>query len=128
VPELPDIEIFKRYVDATSLHQKISDVKVRNEKVLGAVSARKLQSTMKGRTFQSTRRHGKNQFVKLDDGGWMLGKKERDARAATDRSRSSRPQKEPPTSTPPANRKEPDNPNHREHLTSEAGTVAHFHR
>lgn len=72
MPELPDIEIFKRYVDATSLHQEISSVKVRNEKVLGAVSARKLQSTLKGRTFESTRRHGKNLFVKLDEGGWML--------------------------------------------------------
>jgi formamidopyrimidine-DNA glycosylase len=72
VPELPDIEIFKRYIDATSLHQKISNIEVRNERVLGAVSARKLQSTLKGHTFESTRRHGKNLFVELDDGGWML--------------------------------------------------------
>jgi formamidopyrimidine-DNA glycosylase len=72
MPELPDIEIFKRYVDATSLHQKIGKVGVRNEKVLGAVSARKLQGTLKGRSFDSTRRQGKNLFVKLDDGGWML--------------------------------------------------------
>ena len=72
MPELPDIEIFKRYVDATSLHQKISSVGVRNEKVLGAVSARKLQSTLKGRSLESTRRHGKNMFVELDDGLWML--------------------------------------------------------
>ena len=72
MPELPDIEIFKRYVDATSLHQKIRKVEVRNEKVLGAASARKLQSTLQGHTFDSTRRHGKNLFVRLDDGGWML--------------------------------------------------------
>lgn len=72
MPELPDIEIFKRYVDATSLHQKIRSVEVHNEKVLGAISARKLRSTLKGRSFETTRRHGKNLFVKLDDGGWML--------------------------------------------------------
>jgi len=72
VPELPDLEIFKRYMDATSLHQKISSVRVRNENVLGAVSARKLQGALKGRSFESTRRHGKNLFVRLDDGGWML--------------------------------------------------------
>ena len=72
MPELPDIEIFKRYVDATSLHQKIRNVEVRNEKVLGAVSARKLRSNLRGHTFESTRRHGKNLFVELDDGGWML--------------------------------------------------------
>ena len=72
MPELPDIEIFKRYVDATSLHQKIRSVEVHNEKVLGAISARKLRSTLKGRSLETTRRHGKNLFVKLDDGGWML--------------------------------------------------------
>ena len=74
MPELPDIEIFKRYVNATSLHQKIRKVEVRNEKVLGASasSARKLRSTLKGRSFESTRRHGKNLFIRLDEGGWML--------------------------------------------------------
>jgi formamidopyrimidine-DNA glycosylase len=72
VPELPDLEIAKRYVDATSLHQKIGSVLVRNEKVLGAVSARELQSALSGRSFESTRRHGKNLFLELDDGGWML--------------------------------------------------------
>ena len=72
MPELPDIEIFKRYVNATSLHQKIRKVEVRSEKVLGATSARKLRSTLKGRSFESTRRHGKNLFVKLADAGWML--------------------------------------------------------
>ena len=72
MPELPDIVIFKRYVEATSLHQKIRSVEVRNEKVLGGVSAPKLRSTLKGRSFEATRRHGKNLFVQLDDGGWML--------------------------------------------------------
>ena len=72
MPELPDIEIFKRYVDATSLHHKIRKVEVRNEKILGSVSTRKLRSTLKGHTLESTRRHGKNLFVRLDDGGWML--------------------------------------------------------
>jgi formamidopyrimidine-DNA glycosylase len=72
MPELPDVEVFKRYMDATSLHQKIRFVGVRNEKILGDFSARTLQSTLKGRTFESTRRHGKNLFVGLDGGGWLL--------------------------------------------------------
>src|SRR5215217_4013389 len=71
MPELPDVEVFKRYVNSTSLHQKIESVKVRNSKILGIVSASKLQSTLKGSRFQSTRRHGKNLFVELDD-GWLL--------------------------------------------------------
>jgi formamidopyrimidine-DNA glycosylase len=72
VPELPDIEIFKRYMDATSLHQKIRSVEVRDERILGAASVRKLRSILEGCSFESTRRHGKNLFVELDDGGWML--------------------------------------------------------
>lgn len=71
MPELPDVEIFKRYVNSTSLHQRIESVEVRNGKILG-VSARELQSTLKGRRFESTRRHGKNLFVGLDGGGWLL--------------------------------------------------------
>jgi len=69
---LPDVEVFKRYVDATLLHQKIRSVEVRNEKILGGVSAHRLQGTMKGRTFESTRRHGKYLFVRLDDDSWLL--------------------------------------------------------
>jgi formamidopyrimidine-DNA glycosylase len=72
MPELPDVEVFKRYIDSTSLHQKIESVEVRDRRILGGVSARKLQSTLKGRTFESTRRHGKNLFVGLDGGGWLL--------------------------------------------------------
>lgn len=72
MPELPDVEVFKRYVDATSLHQKIESVEVRERRILGSVSARKLRSALEGRRFESTRRHGKNLFVGLDDGGWVL--------------------------------------------------------
>lgn len=72
MPELPDVEVFKRYVNSTALHQKIDSAEVRNSKILGDVSARKLQRTLKGRRIESTRRHGKNLFVGLDDGGWPL--------------------------------------------------------
>lgn len=72
MPELPDIEVFKRYLDATSLHQKIESVEARNEKVLGGVSARKLQSAAKGHEFASTRRHGKHLFAHLGDYGWLM--------------------------------------------------------
>ena len=72
MPELPDVEVFKRYVDATSLHQKIRSVEVRNEKILGGVSARTLQGALKGRSFEASRRHGKNLFVGLDDDSWLL--------------------------------------------------------
>ena len=63
MPELPDVEVFKGDLNATSLHQKIRSVGVRNEKIPGDVSAHTLQSTLKGQTFRITRRHGKNLFA-----------------------------------------------------------------
>jgi len=72
VPELPDLEVFKRYIDSTSLHQDIEKIEVKNGKVLGGVSAGGLKRGLEGRKFESTRRHGKHLFVELDDGGWLL--------------------------------------------------------
>src|SRR5215210_6100211 len=47
MPELPDVEaFFRRYVNATLRNQKVKSVAVRNEKVLGGVSARKLQRSL----------------------------------------------------------------------------------
>jgi formamidopyrimidine-DNA glycosylase len=71
VPELPELEVFKRYVDSTSLHQDIDMIEVKNGKVLGGVSAGELKRGLEGRKFQSTRRHGKYLFVELDDGPWL---------------------------------------------------------
>jgi formamidopyrimidine-DNA glycosylase len=72
MPELPDLEIFKRYVDSTSLHQTIETIEVKDGRVLGGVSSSKLKRGLEGRKFESTRRHGKHLFVELDDGPWLL--------------------------------------------------------
>ncbi|PYL07390.1 MAG: formamidopyrimidine-DNA glycosylase [Verrucomicrobia bacterium] len=71
MPELPDVETFKRYLDSTSLHQRIDDVDVRNAYVLKGVSARELARRLKGCRFESSRRHGKHLFVSVNDDLWM---------------------------------------------------------
>jgi formamidopyrimidine-DNA glycosylase len=71
MPELPEVEIFKRYLDATSLHQRIDDVDVRNTYILKETSARKLARGLKGRRFESSRRHGKHLFVRADGQLWL---------------------------------------------------------
>jgi formamidopyrimidine-DNA glycosylase len=71
MPELPEVEIFKRYLDATSLHQRIGDVDVRNAYVLKDVTARELARRLKGRRFESSRRHGKHLFVRADGELWV---------------------------------------------------------
>jgi formamidopyrimidine-DNA glycosylase len=71
MPELPEVEIFKRYLDATSLHQRIDDVDVRNTYILKQTSARELARGLKGRRFESSRRHGKHLFVRADGELWV---------------------------------------------------------
>ena len=72
MPELPDVEVFKRYLDSTALHQKVSSAEIKNEKILGNVSAGGLEKELLGKRFESTQRHGKYLFVELDSGGWLL--------------------------------------------------------
>jgi formamidopyrimidine-DNA glycosylase len=71
MPELPDVETFKLYLDATSLHQRIDDVDVRKAYILKDVTTRELANGLKGRRFESSRRHGKHLFVRADDRLWL---------------------------------------------------------
>lgn len=71
MPELPDVETFKRYFDATSLHQRIDNVDVRDAYILKGVSARELARGLKGHRFESSRRHGKHLFVRTDGDLWL---------------------------------------------------------
>ena len=66
MPELPDVETFKRYLDATSLYQRITGVDVQSAYVLKGVSARELARRLNGRRFESSCRHGKHLFVRTD--------------------------------------------------------------
>src|SRR5437016_10488975 len=71
MPELPDVETFRRYLNATSLHQRIIGVDVRSAYILKGVSARELVRRLKGRCFESSRRHGKHLFVRADGDLWL---------------------------------------------------------
>ena len=71
MPELPEVETFKRYLDRTSLHQRITGIEVRDAYVLKRVSPRELARRLKGRRFESSRRHGKHLFVRADGDVWL---------------------------------------------------------
>ncbi|MGC9372638.1 MAG: Fpg/Nei family DNA glycosylase [Thermovirgaceae bacterium] len=72
MPELPDVEIMKRYLEATSLHRKIRNVNVVNSTVVKDTSLSALERSLKGKEFKKVRRHGKNLFVILGSGGKTL--------------------------------------------------------
>ncbi len=71
MPELPEVETFKRCLDSTSLHQRITNVDVQDAYVLKCVSARQLARRLKGRRFENSHRHGKHLFVRAGDELWL---------------------------------------------------------
>ena len=71
MPELPEVETFKRYLDRTSLHQRIISVEVRDAYVLKGVSARELIRRLKGHRFEDSCRRGKHLFVRAGDELWL---------------------------------------------------------
>ncbi|MGK7346466.1 MAG: Fpg/Nei family DNA glycosylase [Candidatus Nitrospinota bacterium M3_3B_026] len=72
MPELPDVEAFKRYLNATSLHKTIGRVKVYAPDVLEGVSGRRLRNALEGKSLDQTRRHGKYLFARISGGGWLV--------------------------------------------------------
>jgi formamidopyrimidine-DNA glycosylase len=72
LPELPDVETFKRYLDATSLHQRIEKIRVYDRQILKGISTRQLKEVLEGYSFQSTLRHGKYLFVKTENDTWLV--------------------------------------------------------
>ncbi|MDG6257997.1 MAG: DNA-formamidopyrimidine glycosylase family protein [Methanomicrobiaceae archaeon] len=66
MPELPDVEYYRIYLNATALHKTIERVEVRAPRILEEVTERRLRSALAGRAFASTSRHGKYLFAAID--------------------------------------------------------------
>jgi formamidopyrimidine-DNA glycosylase len=71
VPELPDVELYKRYLDKHALRQTIAQVAVNDARILGDLSARAFVARLKGNRFEDSRRHGKHLLVRLRRPGWL---------------------------------------------------------
>jgi len=71
MPELPEVEMARRYLQATALHQTIQAAKVKDGRILAKVSARELEEALAGKQFHSASRHGKRLFLKLHDSLWL---------------------------------------------------------
>lgn len=71
MPELPDVEVYRRRLDRGVLNKTIRKVSVSDSRILDGVNAATLARRLKGRRFVDTRRHGKHLLVRLDKGGWV---------------------------------------------------------
>jgi len=71
MPELPEVEMARRYLRATSLLQTIQAAKVRDERILAGVSVREFEESLADKQFHCAMRHGKRLFLKRDDSLWL---------------------------------------------------------
>jgi formamidopyrimidine-DNA glycosylase len=63
MPELPEVETFKRYFARHALGQRIARVEVRDERILGEIRKETFARKLRGREFAEVRRHGKHFFA-----------------------------------------------------------------
>ncbi len=71
MPELPDVETYKRYVDATALNKRIAAVHVFDTRFVKDTSEEMLRERLVGRAFVATRRRGKHLLIAVDEDGWL---------------------------------------------------------
>ena len=71
MPEMPDVEMMRRYLDRTSLHKRIKNCRVLDAAILDHISKPDFESTLKGNRFVESLRHGKHILVRLETGGWL---------------------------------------------------------
>lgn len=72
MPELPEVESFRKFVDNTSLHQKITSAKLSKPDLLLDTSPKELIDALEGNAFVDTHRHGKFLFIQLKTKGYLM--------------------------------------------------------
>lgn len=65
MPELPEIETYRKYIDDTSIGQRIIKVQLRTQHMLLDTTDKTLKDTLEGNMFKDTFRHGKFLFIHL---------------------------------------------------------------
>jgi len=71
VPELPEVEMARRLLEARALHKRIRAIAVRDSRIHNSVSAQDLEGALAGRQLSSAIRHGKRLFLQIDSGQWL---------------------------------------------------------
>jgi len=72
MPELPEVETFKKYFDGTSLNQKILDVSISDGKIIRNIDDDDFAEKLKGQSFIASTRRGKYLFGQLENDSHVL--------------------------------------------------------
>ncbi|MBX5455034.1 MAG: hypothetical protein K6U10_14010 [Acidobacteriia bacterium] len=71
MPELPDVELFKRLAEQCCIGKTIADLKVADPKLLKGVSPAALQRQWRNKKLRAAHRHGKVLFLEADSAGTL---------------------------------------------------------
>lgn len=71
MPELPDVEGFKRVLAKNALRKTIERVAVGDARILGKLSTQTFAARLQGAKLVEARRHGKHLMARIDRGGWL---------------------------------------------------------
>lgn len=71
MPELPEVEMFRRYVEGSSLHRPVREVEIFDNKVVSDTE-QELKNALKGRRLEGTDRVGKYLFLNFGEAQWLM--------------------------------------------------------
>lgn len=72
MPELPEVQNFKQYFDASALQQRIARTVVYDDKIIRNMSGEQFADATLGRTFLDSYRRGKYLFARMDNDHHVL--------------------------------------------------------
>ena len=72
MPELPEVELRKKYLESTSFNQNIKRVTVKDNKILETISASELERMLYSKKFVSCQRYGKYLFTNVSQKFWLV--------------------------------------------------------
>jgi len=71
MPELPDVEVYKQFLDQKALRRRIVNTRVQEPDLVKS-PLKKLQRGLNKRALATSCRHGKWLFAHVDDGPWLV--------------------------------------------------------
>jgi formamidopyrimidine-DNA glycosylase len=71
MPEIPEVEAFRKIAKKNALNKTVKDVKVKEAALLEDITKKSFAKQLKGHKFTKTARHGKYLFMRIN-GKWLV--------------------------------------------------------
>jgi formamidopyrimidine-DNA glycosylase len=72
MPELPDVEILRLYLETTALHKTLTEIDVLQSSLVERMPVQEFRQALRHKRMTDTARHGKYLLVNLDGQLWMV--------------------------------------------------------